>query len=104
VSIRVPLEGDLIHLTGMSSVGMDYAVHNRAGVRLTLENQQMFFTTATDRDYEADVLILKMPSSLYTYRGKLLQNVFAHFETKRSYLQRLHQAIDTTPGFHLNII
>ena len=76
---------------------MDYAVYNRADVRLTLENRQMFFTTATGRDYDADVLILKMLPSLWTYRGKSLQNVLAHFETKRSYFQRLHQAIDFAP-------
>ena len=97
MSIQVPLEGNSIRLSGMSSVGMDYAVHNRADVRLTLENRQMFFTTVTDRDYDADELILKMSPSFWTYRGKLLRNVLAHFETKRSYFQRLHQAIDFAP-------
>ena len=81
----------------MSSVGMDYAVHNRADVRLTLGNQQIIFTTATDRDYEADELLLKMSPSLFPFRGKFFQNVSAHFKSNRSYFQRLHQAIDLAP-------
>ena len=97
VNIQVPQDGNLVHLTGMSSVAMDYAVLNRADVRLTLENQQIISATATDRDYEADELILKMPLTsvfLYNYRGQLLQNASAHFEITRSYFRRLHQAID----------
>ena len=97
VNIQVPPDGNLVHLTGMSSVAMDYAVLNRADVRLTLQNLQIISATATDRDYEADTLILKMPLTsafLYSYRGQLLQNVSAHFEITRSYFQRLHQAID----------
>ena len=97
VNIQVPQDGNLVHLTGMSSVAMDYAVLNRADVRLTLENQQIISAIATDRDYEADALILKMPLTsvfLYNYRGQLLQNVSAHFEITRSYFRRLHQAID----------
>ena len=97
VNIQVPPDGNLVHLTGMNSVAMDYAVLNRADVRLTLQNLQIISATATDRDYEADTLILKMPLTsafLYSYRGQLLQNVSAHFEITRSYFQRLHQAID----------
>jgi len=76
---------------------MDYAVHNRADVMLTLGNQQIFFTTAIDRDYEADELLLKMSPSLFPFRGKFFQNVSAHFKSNRSYFQRLHQAIDLAP-------
>jgi len=75
----------------MSSVGMDYAVHNRADVRLTLENQQIIFTTAIDRDYEADELLLKMSPSLFPFRGKFFQNVSAHFKRNM-----YHTALQTT--------
>ena len=97
VSVSVPwgqqYQG-LMHLTGMTSGAIDYAIHNHAEVQFSLGSQN-YTATIEGRDDKTDTLHIYNPNFIQDFQRKS-QLVSAHFEINHKYFRGLHQAIQNT--------
>ncbi len=89
------MESQTAHITRMrSSAAMDFAHHNRAEIAIRI-GSHFYHSTAVDRDYDADALVIKVRSFTFLeyYSGRCLENINVHFDISHLYFHRLHEAI-----------